>query len=132
MGSISVDRENLRSAVQSLDRATAIVKRGVSLIIFPEGTRAMSRELLPFKKGVFIMAIKAGQPIVPVSISGTRFIQSRGTIRMKPGPIKVVISPPITPLTFRRKEELMAAVRQAIDAHYDPDFPHGPENPELS
>ena len=44
MGSVSVDRENLRSAVQSLDRATAIVKSGVSLIIFPEGTRASSRE----------------------------------------------------------------------------------------
>ena len=132
MGSISVDRENLRSAVQSLDRATAIVKRGVSLIIFPEGTRAMSRELLPFKKGVFIMAIKAGQPIVPVSISGTRFIQPRGTMRMRPGPIKVVISAPIAPHTYRRKEELMAAVRQAIDAHYDPDFPHGPGNSELS
>ncbi len=128
MGSISVDRANLRSAVQSLDRATAIVKRGVSLTIFPEGTRALSRELLPFKKGVFIMAIKAEQPIVPVSINGTRFIQPRGTIRMTPGPIKIVVSPPIAPGTFRRKEELMAAVRQAIDAHYDPDFPHGPGN----
>jgi 1-acyl-sn-glycerol-3-phosphate acyltransferase len=130
MGSISVDRDNLRSAVQSLDRATATVKRGVSLIIFPEGTRALTRELLPFKKGVFIMAIKAGQPIVPVSISGTRFIQPRGTIRMIPGPIKVVISPPIAPHTFRRKEDLMAAVRQAIEANYDPDFPHGPGNPQ--
>jgi 1-acyl-sn-glycerol-3-phosphate acyltransferase len=130
MGSIPVDRDNLRSAVKSLDRATATVKRGVSLIIFPEGTRALTRELLPFKKGVFIMAIKAGQPIVPVSISGTRFIQPRGTIRMKPGPIKVVISPPIAPHTFRRKEDLMAAVRQAIETHYDPDFPHGPGNPQ--
>lgn len=130
MGSIPVDRHNLRSAVQSLDRATAIVKRGVSLIIFPEGTRATTRELLPFKKGVFIMAIKAGQPIVPVSISGTRFIQPPETIRMKPGPIKVVISPPIAPHTFRRKEDLMAAVRQAIEAHYDPDFPHGSGNPQ--
>jgi 1-acyl-sn-glycerol-3-phosphate acyltransferase len=128
MGSVSVDRTNLRSAVQSLDRATAIVKSGVSMIIFPEGTRAMSRELLPFKKGVFIMAIKAGQPIVPVSISGTRFIQAPETILMSPGPVKVIISPPIAPGTFRRKEELMDAVRQAIDAHYDPDFPHGPGN----
>jgi 1-acyl-sn-glycerol-3-phosphate acyltransferase len=128
MGSVSVDRTNLRSAVQSLDRATAIVKSGVSMIIFPEGTRALSRELLPFKKGVFIMAIKAGQPIVPVSISGTRFIQAPETIRMNPGPVKVVISPPIAPGIFRRKEELMDAVRQAIDAHYDPDFPHGPGN----
>ncbi|MGA9753913.1 MAG: lysophospholipid acyltransferase family protein [Desulfobaccales bacterium] len=131
MGSISVDRENLRSAVQSLDRATAIVKGGLSMIIFPEGTRSLSRELLPFKKGVFVMALKAGQPIVPVSISGTRFIQPRETIQVKPGPIKVVISPPISPTTFRRKEELMVAVRQAIDAHYDPDFPYGPGNSEL-
>jgi len=131
MGSISVDRENLRSAVQSLDRATAIVKSGVSMIIFPEGTRSLSRELLPFKKGVFIMAMKAGQPIVPVSISGTRFIQARESIRVRPGPIRVVISPPIFPRAFRRKEDLMAAVRQAIDTHYDPDFPYGPGSPEL-
>lgn len=128
MGSISVDRDNLQSAIQSLNKATAIVRSGVSMIIFPEGTRATSRELLPFKKGVFIMALKAGQPIVPVSISGTRFIQTRESIRVRPGPIKVVISPPIAPTTFRRKEELMAAVRQAIDAHYDPDFPYGPGN----
>lgn len=130
MGSISVDRSNLQSAIQSLNKATAIVKSGVSMIIFPEGTRATSRELLPFKKGVFIMALKAGQPIVPVSISGTRFIQPRKSIRVRPGPIKVVISPPILPTTFRRKEELMAAVRQAIDTHYDPDFPYGPGNQE--
>ncbi len=126
MGSISVDRENLRSAVQSLDQATATVKSGVSMVIFPEGTRTPSRELLPFKKGVFIMAMKAEQPIVPVSISGTRFIQPRETIRIKPGPIKVVISPPISPRAFSRKEDLMAAVRQAIEAHYEPDFPYGP------
>ncbi len=128
MGSISVDRSNLQSAIQSLNQATAIVKSGMSMIIFPEGTRATCGELLPFKKGVFIMALKAGQPIVPVSISGTRFIQPRSAFRIKPGPIKVVISPPIAPTTFRRKEELMDAVRQAIDAHYDPEFPYGPGN----
>jgi 1-acyl-sn-glycerol-3-phosphate acyltransferase len=130
MGSISVDRDNLQSAIQSLNQATAIVKSGVSMIIFPEGTRATSRELLPFKKGVFIMAIKAGQPIVPVSISGTRFIQVRRSIRVRPGPIRVVISPPVFPQVFGRKEDLMAAVRQAIAAHYDPDFPYGPGSPE--
>ena len=76
------------------------------------------------------MAIKAGQPIVPVSISGTRFIQPRGTIRMQPGPIKVVISPPIDPGTFRRKEDLMAAVRQAIARPLRPRLtPMAPPNP---
>jgi 1-acyl-sn-glycerol-3-phosphate acyltransferase len=128
VGAHTVDRANLQSAIQSLNKATAIVKSGVSMIIFPEGTRAKTRELLPFKKGVFIMALKAGQPIVPVSISGTRFIQPRSAFRIQPGPIKVVISPPVSPKSFRRKEELMAAVRQAIDAHYDPDFPYGSGN----
>ncbi len=56
------------------------------------------------------MAVKAGQPVVPVSISGTRYIKSRGTLRVKPGPVKVVISPPINPQDYRRKEDLMAAV----------------------
>jgi 1-acyl-sn-glycerol-3-phosphate acyltransferase len=130
MGSIAVDRDNLQSAIQSLNRATAIVKSGVSMIIFPEGTRAASRELLPFKKGVFIMAMKAGQPIVPVSISGTRFIQVSRSIRVRPGPVKLVISPPVFPQAFGRKEDLMAAVRQAIEAHYDPDFPYGADSPE--
>lgn len=123
MGSIPVDRSNLEAAIKSLNRATAIVRSGVSMIIFPEGTRATSRELLPFKKGVFIMALKAGQPIVPVSLSGTRGIQPRGALRVKPGPVRVVISPPVYPRDFRRKEDLMDAVRQAIAAHYDPDFP---------
>ena len=130
MGSVSVDRENLRSAVQSLEQATAVVKSGISMIIFPEGTRSLSRELLPFKKGVFIMAIKAEQPIVPVSISGTRFIQPRADHPDETGTDQGGHLPPHRPHTFRRKEELMAAVRQAIDAHYDPDFPHGPGNPQ--
>ena len=75
MGSVPLDRSNLKQAVKSLDRAAARVKAGASMIIFPEGTRVAAPELSPFKKGVFIMAAKAGQPIVPVSISGTRFIQ---------------------------------------------------------
>jgi 1-acyl-sn-glycerol-3-phosphate acyltransferase len=126
MGYISVDRSNQAAAIRSLNHATARVKAGTSMIIFPEGTRATVGELLPFKKGVFIMALKAGQPIVPVAISGTRFIQSRASLRVRPGPVKVVLSPPIFPQEFKRKEDLMAAVRQALEANYDPDFPYGP------
>ncbi|MGC2434225.1 MAG: lysophospholipid acyltransferase family protein [Desulfobaccales bacterium] len=126
MGSVPLDRSNFKQAVKSLDRAAARVKAGASMIIFPEGTRVAAPELSPFKKGVFIMAAKAGQPIAPVSISGTRFIQVPHSIRMQPGPVRIVISPPINPKDYQRKEDLMAAVFQAIDANYDPDFPHGP------
>jgi len=128
LGNISVDRHNLQDAIKSLNHGAELVKGGRSLIVFPEGTRATSRELLPFKKGVFIMAQKAGQPIVPVSISGTMAIQPRGSFHIRPGPIKVVISPPIDPREFRGrpKEKLMAAVHQAIADHFDPDYPYGP------
>ena len=128
MGSVPLDRSNLKQAVKSLDRAAARVKAGASMIIFPEGTRVATPELSPFKKGVFIMAAKAGQPIVPVSLSGTRFIQAPHSIRMRPGPVRVVISPPIHPQDYLRKEDLMAAIFQAIAANYDPDFPHGPRS----
>jgi 1-acyl-sn-glycerol-3-phosphate acyltransferase len=127
MGSISVDRDNLRSAVKSLDQATAIVRSGVSLIIFPEGTRALTRELLPFKKGVFIMAIKAGQPIVPVSISGTRFIQPWDHAD-ETGADKSVHSPPIA-LAPSAQRGTHGRSSSGIEAHYDPDFPHGPGKP---
>jgi 1-acyl-sn-glycerol-3-phosphate acyltransferase len=131
MGCVPVDRENIQQAIRSLNRAAAIVKEGNSIAIFPEGTRATSPMLIPFKKGVFVMAQRSGQPVVPVSINGTRFIQPRGTIRVRPGPVKIVISPPIYPHNFRRKEELMAAVHQSLAAGYDPDFPYGPrENDE--
>ena len=126
MGSIPVDRTNLKAAIKSLNQAAAIVRGGVSMMIFPEGTRGTSGELLPFKKGVFIMALKAAQPIVPVAISGTRFIQPRKSFRVRPGPVRVVISPPINPEDYHRQEDLMEAVRRAIAANYDPDFPYGP------
>lgn len=129
MGSVPLDRTNLKQAVKCLDRAAARVKAGANMIIFPEGTRVPTPELIPFKKGVFIMASKANQPIVPVSISGTRYIQPRNTIEVRPGPIRVVISPPIHPRDYKRKEDLIAAVYQAIAAHYDPYFPYGSERP---
>jgi 1-acyl-sn-glycerol-3-phosphate acyltransferase len=126
MGSIPVDRGNLKEAIRSLNHAAAVIKSGISTIIFPEGTRVPLLELQPFKKGVFIMALKAEQPIVPVSINGTFFIQPRGTLLVRPDRVKVVIAPPINPLGFSRKEELMAAVREAMATNYDPYFPYGP------
>jgi 1-acyl-sn-glycerol-3-phosphate acyltransferase len=131
LGNISVDRSNLQESIRSLNRAADLIQHGRSLIVFPEGTRATSRELLPFKKGVFLMAMKGGKPIVPVSINGTMAIQPRGSLYIRPGPVKVVISPPIDPGEFRGrpKEELMAAVYRAIAENFDPDYPYGPDQP---
>ncbi len=131
LGNISIDRSNLQEAIKSLNQAADLVQGGRSFIIFPEGTRATTRELLPFKKGVFLMAFKGGQPIVPISINGTLAIQPRGSLYIRPGPVKVVISPPVHPRDFigRPKEDLMAAVHQAIADKFDPDYPYGPVKP---
>jgi 1-acyl-sn-glycerol-3-phosphate acyltransferase len=126
MGCVPVDRENVQQAIRSLNQAAAKLKEGASLAIYPEGTRATTPELLPFKKGVFIMAMRGGQPVAPVAISGTLFIQPRGTIRVRPGPVKIAIAPPVFPQNYRRKEELMAAVHHGLAAGYDPEFPYGP------
>lgn len=131
VGNISIDRDNLKDAIKSLNQAAALVQRGLSYIVFPEGTRATTRELLPFKKGVFIMAQKGGQPVVPISINGTMAIQPPGSLQVRPGLVKVVISPPVYPQDFqgRPREEFMAAVYQAIADHFDPDYPYGPPQP---
>jgi 1-acyl-sn-glycerol-3-phosphate acyltransferase len=123
-GSMPIDRDNRQEAIRTLNMAIDKVRAGCSMLVFPEGTRASTRELLPFKKGVFVLAFRAGQPVVPVTINGTMAIQPRGALRLRPGPIQVVISPPIDPKQFKRKEELMDAVREAIAAHLDPDYPH--------
>lgn len=124
LGCVPVDRENIQDAIRCLHLAAAKVRQGASMAIFPEGTRVTAAALGPFKKGVFIMAHRAGQQVVPVGINGTRFIQPPGTVRVRPGPVKVVIRPPLSPQTYRRKDDLMSAVRESLATAYDPDYPY--------
>lgn len=124
-GSLPVDRSNRQAAVKSIDRAAQAVRGGSSIIIFPEGTRSPTKEMLEFKKGGFVLAIKSGQPIVPISISGAGAVLPRGWGRVHRGPIKVVIDRPIPTDTYKRKnkDELMALLRKVIERNYDPDYP---------
>ena len=85
-------------------------------MIFPEGTRSRTGELLPFKKGGFIMAIQAQAPVVPVAVSGSREVLKRGSMVIRPATIRVEFAPPIPTegLTFANRSELVNAVRDAI------------------
>lgn len=74
---ITVNRKVPKKALKSLDRAAEKVQNGVSVLLFAEGTRGDGRELLPFKTGPFMLAIKAGVPIVPVLINGTNQIHNK-------------------------------------------------------
>lgn len=117
-GFIFIDRSDRDRAIRRLDRAVRIVRRGTSVVVFAEGTRSPDGRLLPFKKGGFVLALKAGVPIVPVSIRGGRAILPKGSLRVRPGTIEVVFGAavPTSGYTLETKETLIAAVRDRITA----------------
>jgi 1-acyl-sn-glycerol-3-phosphate acyltransferase len=116
VGYISINRSDRRSAFLSLKRAAQIIRGGVSVLIFPEGTRSLDGQIRPFKKGGFILALDAGVPIVPVVIRGTRSIMPKERLRIRSGRVTLEILAPIdtTAYTRKSKEDLIAAVRRAI------------------
>ena len=120
-GYISIDRYHRESAIESLKVAANKIKNGVSVLIFPEGTRSRDGKIRPFKKGGFVMAIDCGVPIVPVVITGTRAIMPRGRFRVYPGQVSMVIHKPIDTSAYIRetKEVLMESVRRVICDNFE-------------
>jgi 1-acyl-sn-glycerol-3-phosphate acyltransferase len=95
-GHISIDRSNQPAAVASLTKAGEQMRREKSaVVVFPEGTRSPNDDLLPFKKGAFMLALHTGVPIVPFAVAGSRRIFPKGSWRVRPGPIIVRFGPPI-------------------------------------
>ncbi len=95
MGSfIYVDRRNRASRKQAMEQAVQALKDGVSLLVFPEGTRSQDGNLLPFRPGPFAMAIESGRPIVPITVHGARERMPKGTLKISPGEVTLVFHPP--------------------------------------
>jgi 1-acyl-sn-glycerol-3-phosphate acyltransferase len=115
-GYISIDRYDRKSAFKSLDAAAKKIKSGVSVLIFPEGTRSRDGKIRPFKKGGFVLAIDSGVPIVPVVIKGTYAIMTKGKFRVNPGHVSMIVHKPIDTAAYTRetKEGLMENVRRVI------------------
>jgi len=115
-GYISIDRSNRRSAYESLKRTAEALRSGVSVLIFPEGTRSRDGNLAPFKKGGFVTAVESGAPIIPVIITGTWEIMSKDGLRIKPGAVSLAIKAPIETQNYTRKTrtELLDKVRETI------------------
>lgn len=116
-GFVNIDRQNLGRARDSFASAVARLRRGKSLLVFPEGTRATGAELLPFNRGGFLLALKTGMPIVPVGISGSGRTRRPGSLRIRPGVIRLHYGSPIEMEDFsvRDKQRLMREVRGRID-----------------
>ncbi|SFM98147.1 lysophospholipid acyltransferase family protein [Thermodesulforhabdus norvegica] len=116
IGYIPIDRSNRAKAIRSLEKAAEKIKEGTSVVIFPEGTRSPNGILLPFKKGGFMLAIQSGQPIVPISISGSYHVLPKGKWLIRPGTVTVTIHDPIATEEFDKsnRDSLMEKVRKAI------------------
>ena len=95
VGFVPIERENRERATQAIDRAARSVQSGNSLLMFPEGTRSRTGELLPFKKGAFVLAIKAQAPVVPTAIFGAARAMRPGSPLIWPTTVRVHFGAPI-------------------------------------
>jgi len=115
-GYIPLDRTDRKKALHSMTEAAKRIRDGASVVIFPEGTRSIDGTLHPFKKGGFLIALKAGVPIQPVAISGSFAIMPKSGCRIHGGLIEVRILPTIATaeLTAADSESLLATVQERI------------------
>jgi 1-acyl-sn-glycerol-3-phosphate acyltransferase len=118
MGMIFVDRSARSEAYASIRRTGGLVREGRSVMAFPEGTRSRDGSVGPFKHGVFVTAIEAGIPVVPVAIEGTGGILPPHGFRARPGRIVVRVGTPIETagLAVAGRAALADRARQAVIA----------------
>jgi 1-acyl-sn-glycerol-3-phosphate acyltransferase len=115
---VPVDRDNREAAAGSVETAVKYLKEGLSFAVYPEGTRSRDGRLLPFKKGTFVMAIRAGVPVVPVSIVGAQDLLRKGEWRVHPGEVTIRFGPAVdvSPYTVEQRADLLARVEELVAA----------------
>jgi 1-acyl-sn-glycerol-3-phosphate acyltransferase len=119
---IVVDRFDRASALKTLKRAKQRIAAGISVVVFPEGTRSRDGRLLPFKKGGFLLAVQSGAAVVPVTINGSGALLPAGAWRLGQGTIEVTVGKAISVEGFRAGQlsALADETRQQIAAHLRP------------
>jgi len=119
-GYISIDRGGTRDTVEAMNEAAQKIHDGMSVVIFPEGSRSPDGSIQSFKKGGFTLAIKSKVPIVPISISGSRDIMPKDKLTPTAGEIRVFVDHPIEIQHFSLKdrERLMEKVRETISKNF--------------
>ncbi|HEY3400162.1 MAG TPA: lysophospholipid acyltransferase family protein [Geothrix sp.] len=115
-GVIFIDRGDRERAIQSIHDAAGQIRGGKNVVIFPEGTRNRTGQMLPFKKGGFALAMDAGVPIVPMATVGGHQVLPSGSLRIHPGRYVVAMGEPVDPGAHTSRESLMAEVRGRIEA----------------
>ena len=118
-GYIPVERDNRKKAYEAFNKTLEKIKEGCSIIIFPEGTRSEDGEIGPFKKGSNLIASRSKSPMVPITIIGSGDIIKKGSATITPGPIRVIISPPVEPVSDKKENAaILESIRKTIvDTH---------------
>lgn len=111
---VPVHREDPGEARESVEVALEKLKRGVSFLVYPEGHRSWDGRLLPFKHGVFVLAIRGNVPIVPITVDGATGLMPKGKWEIYPGVVRVTIHPPVE--TANRKVEERRKVGREVRA----------------
>ncbi len=120
-GQIPIDRDNARSSLKSLMSASDALKRGMSLVVFPEGGRSADGRLQPFLGGSFYVAIKAQAPIVPMALIGSFEALPMNSFHIRPRPLQLVVGDAISPVGYapREMDKLAALAEDAVaDLYY--------------
>lgn len=115
-GFIPIDRKNRSTAVKSFDLAGERIRRGNTIVVFPEEGRSRERKMRPFQRGAFLLAMKSELPIVPMAIKGTFDVMPAGAMRIRSGRVTVTLTPPIATegVSIRDKEKLSEESRARI------------------
>jgi 1-acyl-sn-glycerol-3-phosphate acyltransferase len=117
-GQIFINRKDSGKAFRNIEKAIDKIKNSDKyFFVFPEGRRSPDDELLPFKVGGFVLAMKTKFPILPVAIAGTREILPSGCLFRRKGPIVLVVGDPIPTdsYNYKSQNELIAVVREQVD-----------------
>ena len=115
-GGISVDRGQGAKGFSSIKKASRTIRKGSTVLIFPEGTRSTSGELLPFTEGGFFLAILSRAVVLPIIIKGTAKVMPKGSFRVSRGAVQVIIREPIETKGFSLKDrgKLQEVVRSVF------------------
>jgi 1-acyl-sn-glycerol-3-phosphate acyltransferase len=115
-GVIFIDRGDRERAIQSIHDAARQIRGGKNVVIFPEGTRSRTGEMLHFKKGGFALAQDAGVPIIPMATVGGFQVLPSGNLRIRPGRYTILMGDPVHPSDFAERDALVKEVRRRIEA----------------
>lgn len=134
-GYVPIDRGRSSRKKDQLKTGVKYLKRGRSVMMYPEGTRSPDHRFRSFKKGTFVLAIRAGVPVLPVVISGAASLWPKPSLSIRPGKVRVEVLPPVSTdgIGIEDRDVILERVRDAMVRRYrtSPDAPPLEERPAL-